>query len=82
MGFTTMRGKSQPGALSGSELDSWAGLESTGVGFSHTHSIEKNQKHNIYKDRVELLLIPTPRKGGTEVRARIAQDGGRTQCLL
>lgn len=34
--------------------------------------------HSIYKDRVELLLIPTPRKGGAEVRARIAQDGGRS----
>lgn len=36
------------------------------------------QIHNISKDRVELLLIPTPRKGEAEIRARIAQDEGRS----
>lgn len=34
--------------------------------------------HSSYKETVELLLIPTPRKGGAEGRARIAQDGGRS----
>lgn len=71
-----MRGKPQQGALCGSELDSWAGLESMGVGFSHNHSFFLKKIHSIYKDTVELLLIPTPREGGAEVRARIAQDGG------
>lgn len=52
------------------ELRAWVWISAILIAFKKIHT--------IYKDRVELLFIPTPRKGGAEVRARIAQDGGRS----